>query len=769
MKPTVTAFALAFSLRLFAAEEHLPKTEPLTMSGDISAQMVSGISRFLDAETERSIERRKSRWHYDFTSIAAYERSIVGNRNHLRTIIGAVDERVPVRDDLQFVSSTQSSAVLAETERFTVYVVRWPVFDDVFAEGLWVKPKGSAIAKVIALPDADQTPEMVMGLAPGIAPESQFARRLAESGCEVIVPTLISREDTFSGNPKINRFTNQPHREWIYRQAFELGRHIIGYEVQEVLAAVDFYSATNSSANIGVIGYGEGGLIAFYAAALDTRIKATVVSGYFDSRQGLATEPIYRNVFGLLEEFGDAEIASLIMPRRLVLEYSPSPEVSGPPSPHDARAGAAPGKISTPDFGVVSNEFNRLAALLGNTNKELLNASFIAHGKPVIPGSPEALVPFLTAFGISSDQLDLSSKGALTTHANASVAERQKRLVTQLTEHTQKIFRESERKREEFFWSRLNYDSLANYESSTKPFREIFRDQVIGRFTNSFLRANAKTRKINQTDTWTAYEVVLDVYPEVFAWGQLLIPFDINGNEKRPVVVCQHGLEGLPQDIVTTDINAEPYRYYQGFASKLADRGFVVFAPHNPYRGGDRFRVLQRKANPLNKSLFSVIAAQHEQILNWLETLPFVDSSRIGFYGLSYGGKSAMRLPALIDRYALSICSGDFNEWVGKNVSVDFRNSYMFTGEYEMPEFNLGSTFNYAEMAALIAPRPFMVERGHSDAVGLDSWVAAEYAKVRKLYDELGIGDRTKIEYFNGPHRINGIESFRFVERLKKD
>ena len=53
-----------------------------------------------------------------------------------------------------------------------------------------------------------------------------------------------------------------------------------------------------------------------------------------------------------------------------------------------------------------------------------------------------------------------------------------------------------------------------------------------------------------------------------------------------------------------------------------------------------------------------------------------------------------------------------------------------------MPDFDLGNTFNYAEMASLIAPRPFMVERGHHDGVAPDEWVAYEYAKVRWLYDQ---------------------------------
>jgi len=57
------------------------------------------------------------------------------------------------------------------------------------------------------------------------------------------------------------------------------------------------------------------------------------------------------------------------------------------------------------------------------------------------------------------------------------------------------------------------------------------------------------------------------------------------------------------------------------------------------------------------------------------------------------------------------------------------------------------------------------VERGHRDGVGVDEWVAYEYAKVRRLYDELGAGDRTEIEFFNGVHEINAKGSFEFLRR----
>ncbi|HEX4148858.1 MAG TPA: hypothetical protein VHY20_07715, partial [Pirellulales bacterium] len=274
--------------------------------------------------------------------------------------------------------------------------------------------------------------------------------------------------------------------------------------------------------------------------------------------------------------------------------------------------------------------------------------------------------------------------------------------------------------------------------------------------------ARPRTRKIYDEPLWTGYEVVLDVFPDVTAYGVLLVPKNIPQGQRRPVVVCQHGLEGRPRDTID---RGPAEHFYNCFAARLAARGFITYSPQNPYILGDRFRTLQMKSNPLKKTLFSVIVPQHQQTVNWLASLPMVDGGRIGFYGLSYGGKSAMRIPALVENYCLSICSGDFNEWVVKNASTRTRSSYMASHEYEIFEFDLGSTFNYAEMAALIAPRPFMVERGHRDGVGLDEWVSYEYAKVRLLYTDLRIADKTAIEYFDGPHTINGIGTFDFLHR----
>ena len=298
---------------------------------------------------------------------------------------------------------------LAQGSGYSVFAVRWSVFDPVDAgfgglnaEGLLLQPAGRTLARVVAIPDADWTPEMLVGLATGVPAVAQFARRLAENGCQVLVPLLINRDDAFSGNPQI-KMTNQPHREWIYRMTFQMGRHIIGYEVQKVLAAIDWFASENETRiPIGVMGYGEGGLIALYSAALDTRIDATVVSGYFQERENAWQEPIYRDVWGLVREFGDAEVASLIAPRVLIIEAGCGPEVDGPPrATREQQNVACPnGRLISPPVDSVQREVGRtrpiFAALGVGQNLRLV----INEGGRGLPGSEEALKALLGALGV---------------------------------------------------------------------------------------------------------------------------------------------------------------------------------------------------------------------------------------------------------------------------------------------------------------------------------------------------------------------------------
>jgi cephalosporin-C deacetylase-like acetyl esterase len=698
-------------------------TQPLAPNSDFSAKMVAGIDKMALRLIEQSKTGRKP------------------TREKLRAAIGIVDGRVPFTA-LEFVGDTVNPALLHETEACRVFRVRWPVFDGVHGEGIYVQPKAKPHARVIYLPDADLVPEKLVD------------DWVMTTGCEVVIPALVSRDSEFSTNDKYDVKTNCSHREWIYRQSYELGRHLIGYEVQKALALVDWFKAQPEQVPLLIAGAGEGGMQALHAGAIDERIDCVYSMGYFAPREAVWQEPIERNVFSLLRDLGDAEIASLIAPRPLVLQnlYYPKKLISME-APKGVRAIAAPGKLSKPDFAAFSSEIERAKALAPTSRiltatQETMNDQIIHHLLP-----KEAADAAMKTLKISGTFPKLKPDPI-----------RQKRLVRELEAFTQRLLVSTETERNEQFWKKLPLKSLAEFEAHTAKERDRFWNEVIGRLPDPDKPMNAKSRFVRETDKVAIYEVTLDVWDDVFAWGWLCLPKDMKPGEKRPIVVCQHGLEGIPEDTITTDETNRAFGAYKAFTLRLAEQGFVTFAPHNPYRGMHNFRALQRKLNPLGLTLYSVINGQHQRILEWLKAQPFAIPEKIAFYGLSYGGKSAMRTPAVLKDYCLSICSGDFNEWVRKCVSSDMPMSYIHTGEYEIWEWNMGRTFNYAEMAALIAPRPFMVERGHNDGVGIDEWVNYEFSKVRRLYNKLLIGDRTTIEHFDGPHTIHGVGTYEFLK-----
>ena len=505
--------ALSLLLASSAPAAPLSGTKALTMTGDMSENMVAGISLFLDRETAMAQRIRGRYWNRDFSSAENYDKSIAPNRAKFRKIVGVVDERLPL-ESLQYVATTSSSGVAAESDQFKIYAVRWPVMEGVYAEGLLVQPRGRIRAHIIAIPDADQTPEQLVGLAPGIPLENQYARWLAQTGVQVVIPTLISRSDEHSGNKRLNRWTNQPHREWIYRQAFEMGRHVIGYEIQRVLSVVDWFENVQKRTDgeerpIGVIGFNEGGLVALYAAACDTRIDSTCVSGYFQSRQKLWSEPIYRNVWSLLRDFGDAEIATMVSPRQLIIEHSKFPEISGPPKARKGRrGGAAPGTWKTPTFKNVNAEWMRTVELMLGAPAEFPKPVLVSQqdGKPSGPGSAAALIAFLNTLGIEANPFAEAPCKLTDIRTDIDPEKRQHRQMRQLEEHVQRLLLHAADERNKRFWNLIKPTTGEAWSKDTEKFRDEFRHDVIGWFPNKRLSLNPRSRKFKETDKWAGYE-----------------------------------------------------------------------------------------------------------------------------------------------------------------------------------------------------------------------------------------------------------------------
>jgi dienelactone hydrolase len=107
--------------------------------------------------------------------------------------------------------------------------------------------------------------------------------------------------------------------------ALLLGRTVCGIRVWDVMRAVDFLETRPEvdPARIGCLGISGGGMITLFTAALDTRIKAALVSGYLNSFYNsiMAISHCEDNYIpGILAYAEMADIACLIAPRPLFIE-----------------------------------------------------------------------------------------------------------------------------------------------------------------------------------------------------------------------------------------------------------------------------------------------------------------------------------------------------------------------------------------------------------------------------------------------------------------
>ncbi|MAS95145.1 MAG: hypothetical protein CMO55_18265 [Verrucomicrobiales bacterium] len=761
---------------LSAQEEAFPGTKFLdTPETDLSSRVMKGAHAFV----ERTIIEAANRNDILLPLLGDVESPLDDFRADLAKKLGVVDERL--EPNLEFFSDAPvtfegipADSLVAENSSFRVYQTRWDVLEHFSAEGIYVTPISAdtplSAPLLVLLPDAGETPEDILGLTDKLPPNQQIGLRFALAGFRILIPAPINRSIYLGPEGKDERLekSQQSHREWLYRQAFQMGRHPLGYEIQAALSAVDYFEMRFPGAHITLAGYGEGGRAALYAAAIDLRVDSAFVSGAFAPRAQAWSEPIDRNIFNLLPNHGDAVTVALIHPRPLLIEHTTFPAVT------DRK-----GKIVTPNTASVLKEVERTGILLGlrSTPSSILFNEAAKNARGDFP----SVAGFMQAIGLEP-LTDRSPPLALMMDLRSefSAEARHSRLFKGIEDHAQSLVDRSEDVRLAWYFEKAEpalkpgkWSTEASHptippstfiiESAT--YRDVFESEVIGKFETDFLPLNARTRKVAETEDWTAWDVVLDVYPELESWGVLVMPKGIPDGEKRPVVVCQHGRNGVPRDTIDAGKSA-----YNDFAARLAEQGYITFAPHNLYRGEDEYRWLDRKANLVGCSLFSFIVASHRQTLSWLKTLPEVDPDKIAFYGLSYGGESAVRVPAILTDYSLSICSGDFNQWTRKVADPDFPRGFMKSIEWEMPYWNMGNTFDYAELAGLILPRPFFVERGHHDLVSRDEWVAHEYAKVRWLYSQFGLQDRTGIEFFQGGHSINGEGTFQFLHHhLKQD
>jgi len=733
----------------------LPGTKVWTMPADPAAEMVEGIHRHFDKMLAESVTTRDKAWQKAQTD----PQFLADRRERLRGSLGFAGGAAIAVPKGRFEIVTPGPGPIGlpvpiiGTKKARIEAVRWEVYPDVWMHGHLVRPireenKGeTGVVRFLGIVLDNGT-----DAKPPDQPLSQAAR-MAEAGGLILVPSLLDRKDTWSGDPKV-RFTNLSHREWIWRMAWEAGQSPLAYEVSGVISGLFHLRtalATRQFLPSVIYGHGDGGQVALLAANLGAEASIVWISGYFQARDTSQwLEPIDRTIWRQALEFQDAELAAMALENpdmALVIDRTDGPTLAESLPPRNGRDDAADGSLKPAGAEAIDRELARARTLAGRSSDRLHEATDRSAAWTKVVGLLGMAIPERAA----DDPLNVpptATTDSIRHNFNSWAI------------FTQNLLRTSELRRFEF-WKAADPRKPDVFAAERDRLREVFRNDLMGKMPAATEPLAAESKLVYDEPGFRGYAVKIPVYADVYAYGVLLLPKDLKPGEKRPVVVCQHGLEGRPDDIV----DPRKKTVYHAYGAALADRGYIVFAPQNAYIGKERFRTIQRKAWPLGQSLFAVIIRQHERILDWLETQANVDKDRIAFYGLSYGGKSAMRIPAALTRYCLSICSADFNEWVVKCTNTNRQYSYMFTIEYDMYEWDLASKFNYAEMASLIAPRPFMVERGHFDGVAPDEWIGYEFAKVKRTYDLLGVGENARIAYFNRGHEIDGTATFEFLAK----
>jgi dienelactone hydrolase len=184
------------------------------------------------------------------------------------------------------------------------------------------------------------------------------------------------------------------------------------------------------------------------------------------------------------------------------------------------------------------------------------------------------------------------------------------------------------------------------------------------------------------------------------AW--LLIPH--RREPKAAAVVCLHQTVKTGKDEVV-GINARPNRE---LAKELAMRGFVVLAPDYPNFGEYQVDVYAMGyASATMKGIWN-----HMRAVDLLQSLPQVDSTRIGAAGHSLGGHNSLFLAAFDDRIRAVVTScgfTSFRKYMKGDLTGWSHKGYMPRIAEVFGKDPTRMPFDFADIFELIAPRAVFI------------------------------------------------------------
>jgi|LSQX01.1.fsa_nt_gb dienelactone hydrolase len=309
------------------------------------------------------------------------------------------------------------------------------------------------------------------------------------------------------------------------------------------------------------------------------------------------------------------------------------------------------------------------------------------------------------------------------------------------------------------YWQR-NYSSVEAYLKSVEGNRERWR-LAVGDFGPPAAEMNPQLEPFAENDSLVAHWVTLDLYDSYRARAVLVLPKKATG--PVPVVIAQHGIGSSPERVMGFGDDSGLYHCY---GQRLAEAGYAVLAPLNVTEAKPRER-LTRLCLMLGKTLWGLEINRTARLIDYLETRPEIDCSRIGMWGISLGGAYTIFTMPLEPRIKAGIITAWFNHRVKKMVIDDPRYS-CFLSVNESHIFIPGwlREFTDSDLISLIAPRPVMSQTGKGDGIAWWPFVQEEETASREHYVKLGLEpERMEMDLHEGGHEIRVDTGLAFLKK----
>jgi dienelactone hydrolase len=245
----------------------------------------------------------------------------------------------------------------------------------------------------------------------------------------------------------------------------------------------------------------------------------------------------------------------------------------------------------------------------------------------------------------------------------------------------------------------------------------------------------------------TVEKVEFQSIPGLYVTGDLYLPKHSSQPAPTILYVCGHAL------VRTNGVSYGNKTAYQHHGAWFARHGYVCFIIDTVELGeieGIHHGTYQEGMWWWNSRGYSSAAAEAWnciRALDYLETRPEVDKTRFGVTGRSGGGAYSWWIAALDERIKAACPVAGITDL--QNHVVDG------TVEGHCDCMFMVNTYrwDYAQVAALVAPRPLLIGNSDKDTIFPLDGVLRIHEKVRRIYDLYGASDKLGLTITEGPHK----------------